>query len=183
MNPLPNRRQIARALRQCGAAYRPERKHKRLSREANPFFRQIYRQVARAIDLQRRVADHEASIVFEQHRIQIRSHRRKGAARPKPAFEQNLGQRNRSHRRSIECDAADLLNRHLADQKNRTYGAACRDGNAGKNRQIRNLCIRRSGNDANVRPSGLQLRRACGRQSIGNIEVDRGGAVFEIYPD
>ena len=116
----------------------------------NPLFRQVERVIARTIDLQSGIANQQSGVVAGQHFVEIRFHGSKRPSSPEPFFEQNLRQRHRGHRRSIERDGANLLDRYFADQQNRTNRLAGRNRQVRKNLQVGDRSVCRSRNNADI---------------------------------
>ena len=103
-------------------AHRPEREDKWFAGVANPFFGKIECVIARC---DRSAAPDRRSP--SRHRARpasvpmIRRHRRVSPSAAQPLLEQDFRQRHRGHRRSVQRDGANFLDRNFADQQNRAH--------------------------------------------------------------
>ena len=130
-----DRRQIQKRIGfpQSVSAHRPEREDEGLAGMTDPFLGQIQGVIAFAINLQRRIPDDQTGVVLGQHLVDIGCHGNKCPSPTQPFLKQYLGQRDRRHRRCVQCHRANLLDRHLADQQDGSHRPARGDRNLREN--------------------------------------------------
>ncbi len=115
-----------------------------------------------------------------EHLLDVRRHRNKRPATAQPFLKQNLRQCHRRHRRGVERDGAHLVDRHFADQQNRTHGSPRGDRDFRQNQQSRNLRIGSRRDDPDIGRSLCECVRASGRQRVGDVESVADLSVLKI---
>src|SRR5581483_3377854 len=171
-------------LRGSAGANRPKGEDEWPAGEHPPLMRQIPREVACAIDLQRRVSDEQRGVVARKHGIELRFRGHETYCMFPLLREQHLDERSRRSRRAVESNRPNRLQRYFAYEQNRANGVIAGDGDIRQNEQIFNACVSRNRDDSNICRSIGQHLSAARWDGVINLEIPPQffalGAMLEI---